>query len=81
MLGADNVVSAAADLLAFQHGVREQNLAWYDRAGRNVGTLAMPTVEAPIVGITNTFSDFNPCHGSVPKLIDAVKRVRIMAAT
>ena len=31
-------------------------------------------LERPIVGITNTFSDFNPCHGNVPKLIEAVKR-------
>jgi DNA-binding winged helix-turn-helix (wHTH) protein/Tol biopolymer transport system component len=44
LLGADNIVSAAGDLLAFQHGVRKQNLAWFDRAGRNVGTLSMPTV-------------------------------------
>jgi dihydroxy-acid dehydratase len=28
----------------------------------------------PIVGITNTFSDFNPCHGNVPQLLEAVKR-------
>ena len=32
------------------------------------------TLERPIVGITNTYSDFNPCHGNVPQLIDAVKR-------
>jgi dihydroxy-acid dehydratase len=28
----------------------------------------------PIVGIANTFSDFNPCHGNVPALIAAVRR-------
>lgn len=28
----------------------------------------------PIVGITNTYSDYNPCHGNVPVLIEAVKR-------
>lgn len=28
----------------------------------------------PIVGIVNTGSDFNPCHGNVPQLIEAVKR-------
>jgi Tol biopolymer transport system component len=43
VLGADNVVSAAGHLLAFQHGVREQNLTWFDRAGRKVGTLPLPT--------------------------------------
>ena len=29
-------------------------------------------LDRPIVGITNTFSDFNPCHGNVPDLIAAV---------
>src|SRR5258708_3108003 len=28
----------------------------------------------PIVGITNTYSDYNPCHGHVPQIIEAVKR-------
>ena len=28
----------------------------------------------PIVGIVNTYSGFNPCHGNVPQLIEAVKR-------
>jgi dihydroxy-acid dehydratase len=28
----------------------------------------------PIVGIVNTHSGFNPCHGNVPQLIEAVKR-------
>ncbi len=36
-------------------------------------------LDRPIVGITNTFSDFNPCHGNVPKLIDAVKRGVMLA--
>ena len=31
-------------------------------------------LDRPIVGITNTFSDFNPCHGNVPQIIEAVKR-------
>ncbi len=33
----------------------------------------------PIVGITNTYSDFNPCHGNVPALIEAVKRGAMLA--
>ncbi len=28
----------------------------------------------PIIGITNTYSEFNPCHGTVPQLITAIKR-------
>src|SRR5512140_2034092 len=31
-------------------------------------------LERPIVGITNTYSDYNPCHGNVPDIIEAVKR-------
>ena len=33
----------------------------------------------PIVGITNTFSDFNPCHGNVPAMIEAAKRGVMLA--
>jgi dihydroxy-acid dehydratase len=33
----------------------------------------------PFVGITNTYSDFNPCHGNVPDLIEAVKRGVMLA--
>jgi dihydroxy-acid dehydratase len=33
----------------------------------------------PIVGITNTYSDFNPCHGNAPALIEAVKRGAMLA--
>jgi dihydroxy-acid dehydratase len=36
-------------------------------------------LERPIIGVTNTFSDFNPCHGNVPKLIEAVKRGVMLA--
>ena len=44
LLGGDNVMSAAGDLLAFQHGVRERSLTWFDRAGQQVGTLPLPTM-------------------------------------
>jgi dihydroxy-acid dehydratase len=33
----------------------------------------------PIVGVTNTYSDYNPCHGNVPDLIEAVKRGVMLA--
>jgi dihydroxy-acid dehydratase len=36
-------------------------------------------LDRPIVGITNTFSDYNPCHGNVPDLIEAVKRGVLLA--
>ncbi len=31
-------------------------------------------LDRPIIGITNTYSDFNPCHGNVPQMIEAIKR-------
>lgn len=31
-------------------------------------------LDRPIVGITNTYSDYNPCHGNVPQLVEAAKR-------
>jgi dihydroxy-acid dehydratase len=36
-------------------------------------------LDRPIIGVTNTFSDFNPCHGNVPDLIESVKRGVLLA--
>jgi dihydroxy-acid dehydratase len=36
-------------------------------------------LERPIVGITNTSSDFNPCHGNAEDLIESVKRGVMLA--
>jgi dihydroxy-acid dehydratase len=36
-------------------------------------------LDRPIIGITDTYSDFNPCHGNVPDLIAAVKRGVMLA--
>jgi dihydroxy-acid dehydratase len=36
-------------------------------------------LERPIIGITNTYSEFNPCHATVPQLIGAVKRGVMLA--
>ena len=36
-------------------------------------------LQRPIVGVTNTYSDYNACHGNVPKLIEAVKRGVLLA--
>ncbi|MBU6499893.1 MAG: dihydroxy-acid dehydratase, partial [Rhodospirillales bacterium] len=36
-------------------------------------------LDRPIIGITDTFSDFNPCHGNVPDLIAAAKRGIMLA--
>jgi dipeptidyl aminopeptidase/acylaminoacyl peptidase len=43
-LSADNVVSAAENLLSFQHGVQRQNLQWVDRGGQSHRTVPVPTV-------------------------------------
>ncbi len=36
-------------------------------------------LDRPIIGITDTYSDFNPCHGNVPDLIEAAKRGIMLA--
>ena len=36
-------------------------------------------LDRPIVGITNTASDYNPCHGNAPQLIEAAKRGVMLA--
>ena len=33
----------------------------------------------PVIGISNTGSSYNPCHGNMPQLIEAVKRGILMA--
>lgn len=41
-----------------------------------LGTQAKPR---PVVGIANTGSAYNPCHGNMPQLIEAVKRGIMLA--
>lgn len=36
-------------------------------------------LERPVVGMTNTGSAYNPCHGNAPQLIEAVKRGILLA--
>jgi DNA-binding winged helix-turn-helix (wHTH) protein/Tol biopolymer transport system component len=40
--GEENLVSAASELIAYRHGVHQQQLAWVDRAGGVVGVVQMP---------------------------------------
>jgi len=60
-----------------------QGLATYGDAGFSLflrkaflkaGGYTDDALDRPIVGITNTYSDYNPCHGNVPQIIEAVKR-------
>lgn len=43
-LAAENLLSASTDLIAFEQGVRRQNLVWYNRAGERLDALNIPTV-------------------------------------
>jgi dihydroxy-acid dehydratase len=36
-------------------------------------------LDRPVIGITNTASSYNPCHGNMSQLIDAVKRGIMLA--
>ncbi|MFZ2736812.1 MAG: IlvD/Edd family dehydratase [Burkholderiaceae bacterium] len=36
-------------------------------------------LDRPVIGITNTGSAYNPCHGNMPQLIEAVKRGIMLA--
>ena len=36
-------------------------------------------LERPIIGISNTGSAYNPCHGNMPQLVEAVKRGIMLA--
>jgi dihydroxy-acid dehydratase len=36
-------------------------------------------LDRPIVAITDTASDYNPCHGNAPKLIEAIRRGVMLA--
>ena len=36
-------------------------------------------LQRPVIGITNTGSSYNPCHGNTPQLIEAVKRGVMLA--
>ena len=33
----------------------------------------------PVIGIANTYADYNACHANVPKLVEAVKRGVMLA--
>ena len=37
------------------------------------------TLDRPVIGIADTGSAFNPCHGNMPQLIEAVKRGILLA--
>ncbi len=56
-----------------EYGDREFS-AFFRRACAKSMGLSDDALGKPIVGIVNTFSEFNNCHRGLPELIDAVKR-------
>jgi dihydroxy-acid dehydratase len=36
-------------------------------------------LDRPVIGIADTGSAYNPCHGNAPQLVEAVKRVMLAA--
>src|SRR3954468_13732238 len=36
-------------------------------------------LDRPVIGIADTGSDYNPCHGNAPQLVEAVKRGVMLA--
>src|SRR5205814_3165573 len=63
---------------ALRKGLASYGDAGFSRFLRKAFIKAMgysdDALDRPIVGITNTYSDYNPCHGNVPQIIEAVKR-------
>jgi DNA-binding winged helix-turn-helix (wHTH) protein/Tol biopolymer transport system component len=43
-LADENLISGVGDVIAYRQGIRQQQLAWLDRAGRVLGTVPMPDV-------------------------------------
>jgi dihydroxy-acid dehydratase len=41
--------------------------------------LSDDALDRPIIGITDTASDYNPCHGNAPQLIEAISRGVMLA--
>src|SRR5258707_9142376 len=82
-----SVASRTAPAKPKEVGLR-QGLATYGDAGFSLflrkafikaAGYSDDALDRPIVGVTDTFSDYNPCHGNVPDLIEAVKRGVMLA--
>jgi len=41
--------------------------------------LSDDALSRPVIGIANTFSDYNACHGNAPQLVEAIKRGVMLA--
>src|SRR5258706_699174 len=73
--------------LPMTHGLRKGLTAYGDpdfslflrKAFIKAMGLSADALARPIVGIANTGSDYNACHGNVPQLLDAIKRGVMLA--
>ncbi len=76
-------MSDSRSFRGLRKGVTSYGDAEFSQFLRNAFIKAMgysdDALNRPIVGITNTYSDYNPCHGNVPDLIEAVKRGVMLA--
>jgi dihydroxy-acid dehydratase len=53
--------------------------AFIKGAGYTDNALGTQAAPRPVIGIANTGSSYNPCHGNMPQLIEAVKRGIMLA--
>jgi len=53
--------------------------AFIKGAGYTDTALGSQAAPRPVIGIANTGSSYNPCHGNMPQLIEAVKRGVMLA--
>ena len=79
----DNSARSAPEATGLRQGLANYGDAGFSlflrKAFIKAGGYSDDALDRPIVGITNTFSDYNPCHGNVPDLIEAVKRGVMLA--
>jgi dihydroxy-acid dehydratase len=74
---------AATDLPGFRSGLTNYGDAGFSLFLRKAfikgAGYTDSALDRPVIGIANTGSSYNPCHGNMPQLIEAVKRGILMA--
>jgi dihydroxy-acid dehydratase len=71
---ADSPVGAAGGLRGNLVNYGDEEFALFLRKAFIKGAgYTDDALDRSVIGIVNTSSDFNPCHGNIPQLVDAVK--------
>jgi dihydroxy-acid dehydratase len=74
---------AATDLPGFRSGLTNYGDAGFSLFLRKAfikgAGYTDSALDRPVIGIANTGSSYNPCHGNMPQLIEAVKRGILIA--